>query len=175
MADRKRGLIMVNTGNGKGKTTAAFGVIARASGYGLRCGIIQFIKSNRSTGEYKFAARDVNIEIHTMGRGFTWNSEDLEKDKDTARAAWHKASEMIDSGNFDIILLDEITYAINYKFLEIEPILQKLKQRPPTLHIIITGRDCPGPIMDLADQVTEMVNVKHPFDQGELAQRGIDY
>jgi len=171
----RKGLVIVNTGHGKGKTTAALGVLTRAWGNGLRVVMLQFIKHTTARwGEIK-AAEKMGIEMIPLGSGFTWKSKDLEKDKALARRGWNLCKEKIQSGQYDIVILDELTYALTYGWLPIDEVLEVLKNRPEGLHVIITGRDAPQELVDFADLVTEMRKVKHPYDQGIRAQLGIEY
>ncbi|MBN1449461.1 MAG: cob(I)yrinic acid a,c-diamide adenosyltransferase [Anaerolineales bacterium] len=172
----KRGLVIVNTGDGKGKTTAAMGVILRAWGRGFRICMIQFIKSSTSsTGEVK-AAKKLGIEWHKTGDGFTWLSRDM--DETTARAlhGWKLAQEKIASGEYDLVVLDEFTYALHFGWLDTTEVLDWLRaNKPQDLHLIITGRSAPPELVEYADLVTEMNLVKHPHDQGIKAQPGIEF
>jgi cob(I)alamin adenosyltransferase len=172
----KRGLIMVFTGNGKGKTTAALGLALRAAGHGHKVCFVQFIKGTWKYGEMEALKRfeDV-IDFHVMGRGFTWKSEDLEKDAQAARQAWDFAKEAMDSGTYRLIVLDEFTYPLTYKMIDIQPVLEALANRPPDLHVAITGRDAAGELLAKADLVTEMREIKHPWQQGIKAQKGIEF
>lgn len=172
----KKGLIIVNTGNGKGKSTAAFGTVLRAWGRGLRVCVIQFIKAETSNyGEIQ-AARKLQIEWHSLGDGFTWLSKDIEKTADRARHAWTFAQEKIASGNYDLIVLDEMTYAFHHGWVDVNTLIAWLKvNKPAMLHLIITGRNAPQELIAYADLVTEMKLIKHPFDQGVLAQPGIEF
>lgn len=172
----RRGLILVNTGNGKGKTTAALGVILRAWGRGMKVCIVQFIKAATATfGEHK-AARKLGIEILSSGDGFTWLSKDLDESAAKARHGWQIAQEKIASGAYDVIVLDEITYAFNFGWLDFAEVRDWLTaHKPPMLHLIITGRDAAPELIEFADLVTEMREVKHPFQQGIKAQAGIEF
>ena len=173
---QKKGLVLVNTGNGKGKSTAAFGVIFRAIGRKKKSAVVQYIKGKWITGEALYAKElPEHITFFAMGLGFTWESEDLEQDKRAAQEAWQKSKEFIADEEHHIVLLDEITYAINYGFIELEDVLGTLKNKPEQKHVILTGRECPQEIMDLADCVTEMKHVKHPFDNDIPAQLAIDF
>lgn len=174
MSNKRQGLVVVYTGYGKGKTTAAMGVLFRAWGRGLRVAVVQFIKSSGNYGETR-AAKKLGIDWTTIGGGFTWLSQDIEKDKALARQAWEVSKEKITSGQYDIVILDEITYALAYNWLPMDEVLETLRQRPPELHIIITGRDAPQELMDFADLVTEMREVKHPYHKGIKAQPGLDF
>lgn len=170
-----KGLVIVNTGNGKGKTTAALGILTRAWGRGMRVCMLQFIKSkNNNFGETR-AARKMGVEIIPLGDGFTWLSHDLEKDKRLAQECWALCKEKILSGNYDIVILDEMTYALTYNWLDIDDVLETLRQRPPMEHVIITGRHAPEKLIEFADLVTEMREIKHPHSQGVRAQKGIEF
>lgn len=170
-----KSLLIVYTGDGKGKTTAALGMVFRALGRGLHVGIVQFIKGNWTTGERLFLEKLPQVTLHVMGLGFTWESKDIDKDKEAAVQAWRKAQEMMSSGQYDIVILDEITYVMNFGFVPQDEILQTLRDRNPKLNVVITGRDAPRPLIDMADLVTEMKCIKHPFDKGIPAKKGIDY
>ena len=172
----KKGLLIVNTGHGKGKTTAALGVLFRAWGRGWRICMIQFIKADTGNWGEIQAARKLGIEWHAMGDGFTWLSKDIDESAAKAKHAWSVAQEKIVSGNYDLVILDEMTYAFHNGWLDINDVIAWLEEnKPPMLHVIITGRDAPQPLIDFADLVTEMTKVKHPFDQGILAQAGIEF
>ncbi len=172
----RNGLVIVYTGKGKGKTTAALGTMLRAWGHGMRPCMIQFIKSEKGKwGEVK-AARRLGLEWHTLGEGFTWESEDVEKDIRKAHEGWALARKKIASGAYDLIVLDEFTYPLKYGWLDTGQVIAWLKaHQPPTLHLIITGRDAPPELVSFGDLVTEMRKVKHPFDEGVRAQRGIEF
>lgn len=177
MSDRKRrGLLIVNTGDGKGKTTAALGIILRAWGRGMRPCVIQFMKSETGQwGEVK-AARKLKIEWHSLGDGFTWTSRDMDETIVKARHAWSAAQEKIASDEYDLILLDEFTYPLQYGWLDCSEVLRWLKEHKPSrLHLIITGRDAPQELIEMADLVTEMKSIRHPYDQGIKAQPGIEF
>jgi cob(I)alamin adenosyltransferase len=169
-----RGLILVNTGNGKGKSTAAFGTAIRALGQGLTVSVIQFIKGKWKTGEMETAQR-LGLEFMPMGKGFTWESKNLEEDKALMREAWAVASEKILSGKYDLIILDEINYVLGYGYLPVDDVIRTLKSRPPHVHVGLTGRNAPDEIISIADCVTEMRDVKHPYRNGIPAQKGIDF
>ncbi|MFO7916578.1 MAG: cob(I)yrinic acid a,c-diamide adenosyltransferase [Anaerolineae bacterium] len=174
--DRQRGLIIVYTGKGKGKTTAALGTMLRAWGQDMRLCMIQFIKSEKGKwGEVK-AAQRLGLEWHTLGEGFTWESEDMERDIRKAREGWSLAQNKIVSGTYDLIVLDEFTYPLKYGWLDTCKVIEWLDaHRPAGLHLVITGRDAPSELVAFADLVTEMRKVKHPFDKGVPAQRGIEF
>lgn len=170
-----RGLVVLYTGEGKGKTTAALGLMARCLGRGYPVGVVQFIKGKWKTGERLFAESHPHLTFHVMGLGFTWESADLEQDRRAAAAAWQQSKEMIQSGDHFVVILDEITYAINYGFIELRDVLETLKNRPAGLHVVLTGRDAPPELIEAADMASEMRKIKHPFDQGIRAQMGIDF
>jgi len=176
MPVRKRHpLVIVYTGNGKGKTTAALGALFRAYGRGWNIVMLSFIKSETSNYGEERAARKLGIEMVPLGGGFTWLSKDLEKDKALARECWERCKERINSGNYDLVILDEVTYPLNYGWLDVEEVIEVLRRRPRDLHVILTGRDAPQALIEFADLVTEMREVKHPFQKGIKAQPGIDF
>lgn len=171
-----RGLLMVFTGNGKGKTTAALGQAFRAIGHGYRVCMIQFIKGNWKYGELETAGRFAGLmDVHVMGRGFTWTSEDLDKDVAAAREAWDFAKQVMRRGEHRIVILDELTYLITYGMIEEQDILDSLASRPAGMHIVVTGRGASRKLINAADLVTEMVDVKHPYENGIKAQKGIEF
>lgn len=173
---RTKGLILVFTGHGKGKTTAAIGMAMRAAGHGLKTCFIQFIKGSWKYGEAEAVSRfKEEIDFHITGRGFTWKSDDLEKDKAAARQAWKKAEEAITSGRYHIIVLDEFTYLLKYGMIDTAEALEVLRNKPAEQHICITGRDAAEELLELADLVTEMRPVKHPYQQGIKAQKGLEF
>jgi cob(I)alamin adenosyltransferase len=172
---RTRGLILINTGKGKGKTTAAIGTAFRALGHGMRVGMIQFIKGKWKTGERQLGEQTPNLTWLTMGRGFTWESLDLDRDRKAARAAWDIARGWLLDDGYDLVVFDEITYVINYGFVPLDEILSALQARRSELHVILTGRDAPEELFAIADVVTEMQAVKHPYRDGVPAQKGIEF
>ncbi len=173
----EKGLIIVNTGNGKGKTTAALGMILRSLGHGYKVAIIQFIKGGWEPAEKKvFSPWEEQIEFHAMGEGFTWETQDRDRDIEKALAAWQKAREYIRNPEFRLVLLDEINIAIKLGYLRTDEILAGLEDKPYNNHVILTGRGAPQALIERADLVTEMNLIKHPFrDQGVKAQPGIEY
>ena len=173
--DPDRGLILVYTGNGKGKSSSAFGVITRAIGWGKTVGVVQFIKGKWISGERQFFQKLGSVDWHTMGEGFTWDTQDRDRDIAAAEAAFGKASEMMASGKYDLIVLDEINIALRYDYLSVETVLNSLKGRSKRTSVILTGRDAKPELCDYADLVSEMREVKHPFKSGIKAQRGIDF
>jgi len=172
----KKGLLIVNTGDGKGKSTAAFGTLLRAWGRGMKICVVQFIKSETGKwGEVK-AAQKMGIEWLSTGDGFTWLSKDMDETTARAQHGWKLAQEKIISGTYDLILLDEFTYPLHYGWLDTAEVLDWLKvNRPPNMHLIITGRSAPEALIQAADLVTEMKLVKHPYEQGLKAQAGIEF
>ena len=174
-ARKKKGLIIVYTGNGKGKTTAALGVALRASGYGMKVIMLQFFKGKWKYGELRGAPKLETFEIRPMGHGFTWESKDIEVDKRMVREAWQAARTEILSGKYDLVILDEINYALSYGFLPVEDVVDFLKKKPEMLHVILTGRNAKPEVIEIADMVTEMREIKHPFREGIVAQKGIEF
>lgn len=171
-----KGLLIVLTGDGKGKTTSALGMALRTAGHGLRVCFIQFIKGSWHYGELDAVKRFADlIDFHVMGRGFTWKSENLEEDVTLAREGWNLACRAIDSGTYHLVVLDEFTYLLHYRMLETESCLRSLASRRPEQHVVITGRYAPQPLIDAADLVTEMRVIKHPLKSGIRAQQGIEF
>lgn len=173
--DPGRGLVLVHTGNGKGKSSSAFGVAIRALGWGQSVGVVQFIKGKWITGERQFFSKLPEVSWHTMGDGFTWDTQDAEQDTKAAVAAFAKGREMMESGDFDLIILDEINIALRYDYLDVADVIEGLKARSDRTGVILTGRDAKPELMDYADLVSEMGEVKHPYKAGIKAQRGVDF
>ena len=174
-ADKEQGVIVITTGNGKGKSSSGFGMVARALGHGMKVGIIQFIKGAMSTGEESFYRRFPDeVEYHVMGDGFTWNTQDREQDLKTATLAWDIAKKMLSDESYDLILLDELNIVLKYQYLPIENVINDLKNRPNMQHIVITGRAAKDELIEIADTVTEMKDIKHAFRSGIKAQKGIE-
>ena len=173
----EKGLIIVNTGNGKGKTTAALGMVMRSLGHGYKVAIVQFIKGAWEPSEKRvFSHWPDQLEFHAMGEGFTWETQDRDRDLEKANAAWEKSLEFIRNPEFKLVLLDEINIALKLGYLQVEQILAGLAEKPADKHIILTGRGAPPALIEKADLVTEMTLIKHPFkDQGIKAQAGIEY
>lgn len=172
----RHGLVIVYTGDGKGKTTAALGLLMRATGRGMRVCMVQFMKSERGKWGERRAAQQLDIEWHQMGDGFTWTSKDLEKTRAKSRQAWEFAQEKIQHGGYDLIVLDEFTYPLAFEWLTTTNVIEWLKlHRPAGLHLVITGRDAPTELIEYADLVTEMKAIKHPFEKGVKAQAGIEF
>ena len=175
-ADRhSKGLVIVNTGNGKGKTTAALGLVLRAWGRGMRVAVFQFMKARTANfGEIK-ALRKMGVPVEPLGGGFTWTSKDLAHDRALAQSGWEKCRGAIASGEYDLVVLDEMTYCFQFGWLDLPVVLAALGARPAGEHVVITGRDAPPELVAFADLVTEMHEIKHPFQTGVRAQKGIEF
>ncbi len=173
-ADQNQGLLLVLTGNGKGKSSSAFGMVARALGHNMKVGVAQFIKGRSDTGEEAFFARQSDVTWHVLGEGFTWETQNLAQDIETALRGWAVVQGMLQDPSIDLIVLDELTYPVKYGWLELDTILDDLKARPPMQHVVITGRGASKALCDAADTVTELVDSKHAFRAGISAQKGVD-
>jgi cob(I)alamin adenosyltransferase len=172
----ERGLVIVHTGTGKGKSTAAFGMVLRCIGHGMRVGIVQFIKGVWNTGERPVLARFPElVTCRAMGEGFTWDTQDRARDIAAARAAWDAAKAMMSDPGYRLVLLDELNIVLRYDYLPIEEVVETLKAKPRDLHVIVTGRNAKPELIEIADLVTEMTLVKHPFRGGVKAQAGIEF
>lgn len=174
--DERKGLLIVNTGNGKGKTTAALGILLRAAGYDLKVGMYQFIKSSAAVnnGEH-VAARKLGIDIIPLGDGFTWLSENIEEDRKLAEEGWEKVAPALKGDEYDVLIFDELTYPLTFGWLDTDMVLDAIKSRHPGMHVIVTGRNAPPALIAAADMATEMYLVKHPFrEKGIGAQAGIE-
>ena len=172
----ERGLVIVHTGTGKGKSTAAFGMVMRCLGHGMRVGIVQFIKGAWDTGERHVLARFPElVTCRAMGEGFTWDTQDRARDIAAARAAWEQAKALIADPSYRLVLLDELNIVLRYDYLPIAEVVETLKGKPRDLHLVITGRNAKPELIDIADLVTEMTLVKHPFRSGVKAQAGIEF
>jgi cob(I)alamin adenosyltransferase len=167
-------LVLVNTGHGKGKSTAAFGTMMRAVARGWKVSVIQFIKSGKWKVGEEAIGRRLGVDWWTTGDGFTWNSKDMDETEARAREAWRIAKERLASGDYEMVLLDEITYAINYGWIDVDEVVSAIRGRPEHVNVIVTGRDAPPEVIEIADTATEMKKIKHAFDQGVRAKRGID-
>ena len=170
-----KGLVIINTGNGKGKTTAAMGVLFRAWGRDMKVVMLQFIKHTTANFGEQRAAKKIGVTVRAMGDGFTWRSQNLEQSADLARALWEDVKEVIASGEYDVVILDEFTYPMHYGWIPVEDVIEVLKNRPEMQHVIITGRHAPEALVEYADLVTEMKVIKHPYEQGIKAQPGIEF
>jgi cob(I)alamin adenosyltransferase len=172
---RAQSIVLLNTGHGKGKSSAAFGVMGRGWARGWRVGVVQFIKGGKwKTGERKLADH-LGIEWHILGDGFTWESTDLDETAAKGRHAWSVAREKLLSGDYDLLILDEVTYAVKYGWVPVEEVVTALRDRAPKTNVVMTGRDAPPELIEAADTVTEMHKVKHAYDQGIKALKGIEY
>ena len=175
LQDPEKGLVLVHTGAGKGKSSSAFGVIVRSLGWKQKVGVVQFIKGKWKTGERQFFDRLGEVTWHTMGEGFTWDTQDKDRDIAAAQAAFAKGREMMESGDYDLIVMDEINIAMRYEYISVEDVIAGLDARDKRTGVILTGRDAKPALCEYADLVTEMTEVKHPFKAGIKAQRGVDF
>ena len=174
--DRRRGIVLVNTGTGKGKSSSALGVVFRAAGWGMNICVIQYIKGQWQTGEQKAAMRFDNIEWHALGDGFTWDTKNPEQDIKTSREIWEFSKAKILSEQFDIVLLDEINYCCSYSWISGQEIADFIRdEKPAWMHLILTGRNAAPEVISCADTVTEMVQIKHAYEQGIKAEQGIEF
>lgn len=173
----EKGLVMIHTGSGKGKSTAAFGLLFRHLGHGMKSAVVQFIKAPEwQTGEQKLAERFPDLlEWHILGNGFTWDTQDKRKDTESCRHAWSVAMGFLKRKDVSLVVLDELNIALRYGYLDVEEVIQGLRQRPFMQHVVITGRNAPRQLVEMADLVTEMQQVKHPFQAGVKAQKGIEF
>jgi cob(I)alamin adenosyltransferase len=172
---RAQSLVLVNTGHGKGKSSSAFGVMVRGWARGWRVGVVQFVKGGKwKTGERKLADQ-LDIEWHTLGDGFTWESTDLEHTAQLGRDAWEVVTEKLASGDYDLLILDELTYPMKYGWVPVETVVKAIRERAPKTSVVVTGRDAPDELIELADTVTEMRKVKHAYDEGISAMKGIEF
>ena len=168
-------LLLVNTGDGKGKSSAAFGVMVRSLARGWKVAVVQFVKSGDWKVGEELIGRQLGVDWFNEGDGFTWDSNDLEHDKELARAGWARAAALVRAGEHQLVVLDELTYLMNWGWIDADDVLRTLTQRPATVNVVVTGRDASQALIDIADTVTEMRNVKHAYDRGIAAKRGIDY
>lgn len=175
LRDPDKGLVLVHTGAGKGKSSSAFGMVVRALGWKQKVGVVQFIKGKWKTGERQFFDRLGEVTWHTMGEGFTWDTQDKDRDIAAAQAAFAKGREMMESGDYDLVVLDEINIAMRYDYISVEEVIAGLDARDARTGVVLTGRDAKPELCDYADLVSEMVEIKHPFKAGIKAQRGVDY
>ena len=174
-AQQERGVLVVNTGNGKGKSSAAFGVVARALGHGLKVGVVQFVKGRSDTGEEAFFRRQTDVAWHVGGEGFTWETQDKDRDARAAQAAWAVACEHLSNPEIGLVVLDEMTYAFKYGWLDLDPVIERLQHRSPMQHVIITGRAAPQALRDAADTVSDIGMEKHAFQAGIKAMPGLEW
>ncbi len=173
-ADKEKGLLLVLTGNGKGKSSSAFGMVARALGHGMKVGVAQFIKSRSDTGEEAFLGKQAGVEWHVLGEGFTWDTQNLERDIATAKRGWEVARRMLADASIHLVVLDELTYLLNYGWLDSATVLADLAARPPMQHVVITGRAASAALIEAADTVSEIADIKHAYRAGVKAQAGVD-
>jgi cob(I)alamin adenosyltransferase len=175
-AQDEYGLLLVHTGNGKGKSSSAFGMVARALGHGIKVGVVQFIKGAASTGEENFFRRFPDeVSYHVMGEGFTWETQDRQRDIAKAREAWTVAAQLLADPHIGLVVLDELNIALKYGYLDLEPVLADIESRPLLQHVVVTGRGAPPGLIEAADTVTEMSLVKHAFKAGVKAQKGVEF
>jgi cob(I)alamin adenosyltransferase len=174
-ASETRGVFLINTGNGKGKSSAAFGLLARALGHGMKAVVVQFIKSRSDTGEEAFFRNAPGVAWHVMGAGFTWETQDAGKDAAAAQAAWGMAKQALADPAVALVVLDEFTYALKYKWLDIEEVLAAIRARPAMQHLVVTGRAAPKELVEAADTVTDMTLIKHAFQSGVAAMPGVEW
>ncbi len=174
-ATEERGQILIITGSGKGKSSSAFGTVIRSLGYGFQVGVAQFIKGAQSCGEEIFLRDNENVEYYQMGTGFTWDTQDKSKDIEATLALWRKTEKMLQNPDLYLVVLDEITYVVNYGYLELERLVTALNNRPVEQTVIITGRGAGSELIDLADTVSEIKEIKHGFKQGLKARKGIEF
>ena len=170
-----RGVLLVNTGNGKGKSSAAFGVLARAIGHGMKVGVVQFVKGRSDTGEEAFFRRQPEVEWHVMGDGFTWDTQDRSADIASARAGWEQARRFLADPAIGLVVFDELNIVLKYGYLDVAEVIADLQARPAMQHVIITGRGAPEALVEAADTVTDMGVVKHAFKAGIAAQAGVEF
>jgi cob(I)alamin adenosyltransferase len=173
--ERQPSVVVVNTGHGKGKSTAAFGMMVRGVARGWNVAVVQFLKSGKwNVGEEK-VGRDLGVDWWSIGEGFTWESDDLARDEAVAQEAWRHAAGLIAAGEHRLVILDEITYAVNWGWIDTDAIVASVRERPEQVNLVLTGRDASDALIDVADTVTEMRKVKHAYDRGIRAKKGIDY
>ena len=175
-AQKEIGIVIVNTGNGKGKSSSGFGMVMRAMGHGMKVGVVQFIKGAMSTGEEKFLRRFPDeVSFHAMGEGYTWETQNRERDIEKAQLAWEKAKSFLADPDIGLVLFDELNIALKYRYLDVHTVIADLLERPPMQHVVITGRGAPAELIAIADTVTDMVVVKHAYAAGIAAQAGTEW
>lgn len=173
-ASQEKGVLLVNTGNGKGKSSSAFGMLARALGHGMKVGVVQFIKGTFSTGEEAFFRRFPEVDYFVMGEGYTWETQNRERDVKTAGEAWNTAVDMLRDEKYQFVVLDELNIALKYNYISLDKVIAALGARPAMQHVVITGRAAPTELIEIADTVTEMREIKHAFKSGIKAQKGVE-
>ena len=174
-ATEERGVLILLRGNGKGKSSSAFGTMARSIGHGKKCAVIQFIKGRMETGEYKFFKNHPQIDWHIMGHGFTWETQNKEQDIAAAEKAWAIAEKLLQDESYDMLIFDEMGYMFKYKYLDTAPVIEALQNRPKMQNVMITGRTIARPLMEIADTISVIDDVRHAFREGVKAQKGIEY
>lgn len=173
-ANKEKGILLVLTGNGKGKSSSAFGMVARSVGHGMKVGVCQFLKSRTDTGEEAFFSPLENVEWHVLGDGFTWDTQDRAQDIATSERGWLVAEKMLSDPSYDLVVLDELTYLLTYKYLDSDKVLDAIQNRPEMQHVVVTGRAASDALCDMADTVSQINDVKHAYQAGIQAQQGID-
>ena len=173
-ANKSKGLLLILTGNGKGKSSSAFGMVARSLGHGMKVGVCQFIKSRTDTGEEAFFSKHESVDWHVLGNGFTWDTQDREQDIATSEKGWEIAQQMLQNPDYDLVVLDELTYLLNYDYLEPQAVLNAIRSRPKQQHVVVTGRAASDALIEMADTVSEIADIKHAYRDGIQAQNGID-
>ena len=174
-ATEERGVLILLKGNGKGKSSSAIGTMARSAGHGKRCAVIQFIKGRSETGEYKFFKDHPSIDWHVMGHGFTWETQNKQQDIEAAQKAWALASQLLKNDEYDMLVFDEMGYMFKYGYLDVEPVVEAIRQRPAMQNVIITGRTIATPLQDIADTISIVQDERHAFRLGVKAQKGIEF
>lgn len=175
-ATQEKGLIIVHTGTGKGKTSAALGMVFRALGHGMRVGVVQFTKGAIETGEAAFAEElQGRVDFYTLGEGYTWETQDRQRDTAVARKAWEQARALLEDSRYQIVVLDELNIVLKYNYVSLDEVLETLRRKRADLHVVVTGRNAKDELIELADLVTEMKLIKHPYKSGIKAQKGIEY
>lgn len=174
-ATDEKGLLLVITGNGKGKSTSAFGMVARALGHGLKVGVCQFIKSRTDTGEEAFLGKQDNCDWHVLGDGFTWDTQNKKQDIETSLKGWKVAQKMLSDASYDLVVLDELTYLLSYDYLDKNEVINQLKNKLKFQHVVVTGRSALAELREIADTVSEIRDEKHAYKSGIKAQKGIDF
>ena len=174
-ATEERGVVILLKGNGKGKSSSAFGTMARSVGHGKRCAVIQFIKGRTETGEYKLFKNHPQIDWHVMGHGFTWETQDKEKDIEAAQQAWSIAEKLLQDDSYDLLVFDEMSYMFKYHYLDVAPVIEALKNRPKDQSVMITGRAMPETLEEAADTISSIRDERHAFRLGVKAQAGIEF
>ena len=173
-ADKEKGLLLILTGNGKGKSSSAFGMIARALGHGMKVGVVQFIKGRTDTGEEAYFSKDPNVDWQVMGEGFTWDTQNREQDVAAAKKGWVEAQRMMSDPSYDLVIFDEFTYILKYKYLHTDEVMVDINSRPEMQHVVITGRAANDTLREAADTISEIADEKHAYRAGIKAQKGID-